>query len=59
MYDAYEVRLFLLLVDLYKSMEELKFGKLPPYRFKVSCFPIKILKVSAAWVRPVAIIENQ
>ena len=29
------------------------------YIFKVSCFPIKILKASAAWVRPVAIIESE
>ncbi|MFW9877847.1 MAG: hypothetical protein ACFFG0_32595 [Candidatus Thorarchaeota archaeon] len=31
--------------------------KLPPYGFKISCFPIKISKTSAAWVRPVAIID--
>ncbi len=31
--------------------------KLPPHGFKVSCFPIKILKAGAGWVRPVAIIE--
>ncbi|KKN08288.1 hypothetical protein LCGC14_1058200 [marine sediment metagenome] len=43
----------------YFQMEKLaNLDQLPPYGFKVSCFPIKILKASAAWVRPVAIIEN-
>lgn len=33
--------------------------KIPkPYGFKVVCFPIKIKKASAGWVRPVAIIEE-
>ena len=42
----------------YYQMEKLtNLDQLPPYGFKVSCFPIKILKASAAWVRPVAIIE--
>jgi len=41
-------------------MEKLtNLDKLPSYGFKVSCFPIKILGASAAWVRPVAIIENK
>jgi len=43
----------------YYQMEKLaNFDKLPSHGFKVSCFPIKILKASAAWVRPVAIIED-
>jgi kynurenine formamidase len=29
-----------------------------PFGFKVACFPIKIAKASAGWVRPVAIIEE-
>lgn len=34
--------------------------KIPkPFGFKVAIFPIKLVKASAAWVRPVAIIENQ
>ncbi|MHA2390433.1 MAG: cyclase family protein [Promethearchaeota archaeon] len=42
----------------YYQMEKLtNLDKLPPHGFKVSCFPIKILKASAAWVRPVAIIK--
>jgi len=42
----------------YYQMEKLtNLDQLPPYGFKVSCFPIKILKASAAWVRPIAIIE--
>ncbi|MFW9867100.1 MAG: cyclase family protein [Candidatus Thorarchaeota archaeon] len=44
----------------YYQMEKLtNLDKLPPFGFKVSCFPIKILKASAAWVRPVAIIEEK
>ncbi|MHA2129224.1 MAG: cyclase family protein, partial [Promethearchaeota archaeon] len=43
----------------YYQMEKLaNFDQLPSCGFKVSCFPIKILKASAAWVRPVAIIKN-
>jgi kynurenine formamidase len=30
--------------------------KLPPYGFKVACFPIKIKAARAGWVRPIAII---
>ncbi|MFW9875093.1 MAG: hypothetical protein ACFFG0_18465 [Candidatus Thorarchaeota archaeon] len=41
------------------QMEKLtNLDKLPPYGFKVSCFPIKNLNASAARVRPVAIIEK-
>lgn len=29
-----------------------------PFGFKVACFPIKIKKASAAWIRPVAIVEE-
>ena len=32
--------------------------KLSSFGFKVCCFPIKIPKTSAAWIRPVAIIEE-
>lgn len=33
--------------------------KIPkPFGFKVVCFPIKIKKASAGWVRPVAIVEE-
>ena len=32
--------------------------KLPPYGFKVFCVPIKISKASAAWVRPIALVEE-
>jgi kynurenine formamidase len=32
--------------------------KLPPFGFKVICFPIKITKASAGWVRAVAILEG-
>jgi len=43
----------------YFQMEKLaNLDQLPPYGFKVYCFPIKILKASASWVRPVAIVEE-
>lgn len=43
----------------YFQMEKLaNLDQLPPYGFKVCCFPIKIQRASAAWVRPVAIIEE-
>lgn len=43
----------------YYQMEKLaNLDKLPPHGFMVYCFPIKIEKASAAWVRPVAIIEE-
>jgi len=33
--------------------------KIPkPFGFKVACFPIKVEKASAGWVRAVAIIEE-
>jgi len=32
--------------------------KLPPFGFKVACFPVKITKASAGWCRAVAIIEE-
>lgn len=42
----------------YFQMEKLaNLDQLPPYGFRVCCFPIKILGASAAWVRPVAILE--
>lgn len=43
----------------YYQMEKLtNLDKLPPHGFMVYCFPIKILKASSAWIRPVAIIEE-
>jgi kynurenine formamidase len=43
----------------YCQIEKLtNLDKLPPYGFKVACFPIKISGGSAGWVRPVAIIEE-
>jgi len=43
----------------YYQMEKLtNLDKLPPYGFTVCCFPIKIFKAGASWVRPVAIIEE-
>ncbi len=32
--------------------------ELPPFGFKAVCIPIKIEKASAAWVRPIAIMED-
>lgn len=32
--------------------------KLPPFGFKIACFPISIHKASAGWVRPIAILDN-
>jgi kynurenine formamidase len=43
----------------YYQMEKLaNLDQLPSHGFKVCCFPVKILKASAAWIRPVAIIEG-
>lgn len=43
----------------YFQMEKLaNLDQLPSFGFKLACFPIKILKAGAAWVRPVAIIEE-
>lgn len=43
----------------YYQMEKLaNLDQLPSYGFRVCCFPIKILKASASWVRPVAIVEE-
>ena len=41
-------------------MEKLtNLDKIPtPYGFKVACFPVKIKRASAGWVRPVAIVES-
>lgn len=42
----------------YFQMEKLaNLDQLPSYGFKVCCFPIKILKATAAWIRPVAIVK--
>ena len=41
----------------YFQIEKLaNLDQLPTRGFKVACFPIKIARASAAWVRPVAII---
>lgn len=43
----------------YYQIEKLAhLDQLPPFGFKFCCFPIKILRASAAWIRPVAIIEE-
>jgi kynurenine formamidase len=43
----------------YYQMEKLAhLDQLPAHGFKVCCFPVKILKASAAWIRPVAIVEE-
>jgi len=43
----------------YCQIEKLaNLDKLPPYGFKVACFPISIYKASAGWARVVAIIED-
>ncbi len=43
----------------YYQMEKLaNLDKLPPYGFIIYCFPIKIYKAGAAWIRPVAIVEE-
>ena len=43
----------------YCHLEKLtNLDKLPPYGFKVSCFPVKISKASAGWARVVAIFEE-
>lgn len=43
----------------YYQMEKLtNLNLLPSYGFKLSCFPIKIEKASAGWVRAVAILDE-
>ena len=43
--------------DEYFQIEKLaNLDQLPTRGFKVACFPIKIARASAAWVRPVAMI---
>jgi kynurenine formamidase len=43
----------------YYQMEKLtNLDKLPAYGFTVYCFPVKIPKAGAAWVRPVAVVEE-
>jgi len=42
----------------YFQMEKLtNLGQLPAVGFQVLCFPIKILRGSAGWVRPVAVLD--
>jgi len=44
----------------YYQMEKLtNLDRLPPHGFKVYCFPIKIVRAGAAWVRPVAVVEEE
>jgi len=45
----------------YCHMEKLvDLDKIPiPYGFKVACFPVKVHKASAAWIRAVAIVEGK
>jgi kynurenine formamidase len=43
----------------YCQIEKLtNLDKLPPFGFKVSCFPVKIKSGSAGWVRAVAILDK-
>lgn len=43
----------------YYQMEKLhNLQALPPHGFTVSCFPVKIRRASAAWIRAVAILEE-
>ncbi|MBU1670408.1 MAG: cyclase family protein [Actinobacteria bacterium] len=43
----------------YCHLEKLaNLDRLPPHGFTVSCFPVKITGASAAWCRPVGIIEE-
>ncbi|AVH45404.1 cyclase family protein [Agrobacterium tumefaciens] len=44
----------------YCHMEKLtNLEQLPPFGFKVSCFPIKIARASAGWVRAVAHLDDR
>jgi kynurenine formamidase len=43
----------------YYQIEKLaNLSQLPPHGFMVSCFPVKIERASAGWIRAVAIIED-
>ena len=43
----------------YYHMEKMtNLDQLPPFGFKVACFPIKIKAASAGWVRPVAMLQD-
>ena len=47
------------MVHGYCHMEKLgNLDKLPPFGFKVACFPVNIKAASAGWTRPVAIFEE-
>ena len=40
-------------------MEKLaNLDQLPPFGFKVICFPVKVYKASAGWTRAVALLEQ-
>ena len=44
---------------IYCHMEKLNhLEQLPPFGFRVICFPVNIKNGSAGWTRPVAIIEE-
>ena len=44
----------------YFQMEKLhNLEQLPPHGFVVSCFPVKIKKASAGWIRAVGIVERE
>jgi kynurenine formamidase len=43
----------------YYQIEKLaNLAALPPHGFMVSCFPVKIERASAGWIRAVAIVED-
>lgn len=43
----------------YYQMEKLaNLDQLPPFGFKVICFPVKVYKASAGWTRAVALLEQ-
>ncbi|MCX5858757.1 MAG: cyclase family protein, partial [Proteobacteria bacterium] len=43
----------------YLHIEKLaNLDKLPPFGFKVACFPVKITRASAGWCRAVAILPD-
>lgn len=44
--------------EYYHMEKMINLDKLPPFGFKVICFPIKIQGASAGWVRPVAVLPD-
>jgi kynurenine formamidase len=44
----------------YYQMEKLaNLDKLPPFGFKVICFPVKLRGASASWIRAVAVLDGE